>query len=401
MKVLMTADAVGGVWRYAIELARALAPAGVQITLVTMGPLPSPAQRGEAATIPTLMLVESEYRLEWMEAPWQDVARAGAWLLELAARLQPDVIHLNGYVHAALPWEAPVVVVAHSDVLSWWETVKGESAPAHWHAYRDKVRAGVHAANLLVAPTYAMLAAIEHQYGTPAVCRVIHNGRDAKAFRPLEKHKHVLAVGRIWDDAKNIASLVRLAPELPWSVHVAGEARGPDGTTTDLPGVEYLGVLSESEIARQFGHAAIYCHPARYEPFGLSILEAAHAGCVLVLADIPSLRELWAGAAEFVSPGDDRALRETLVSLMDDAPRRARLGSSARARARHLTPERQAAAYLREYELLVRRQPRARAAEARALEQDATGRAAMDREPSPAGTPARGPRASEATACAS
>ena len=33
--------------------------------------------------------------------------------------------------------------------------------------------------------------------------------------------------------------------------------------------------------------------PARYEPFGLSILEAALSGCALVLGDLPSLRELW------------------------------------------------------------------------------------------------------------
>ncbi len=31
--------------------------------------------------------------------------------------------------------------------------------------------------------------------------------------------------------------------------------------------------------------------PARYEPFGLSVLEAALSGCALVLGDIPSLRE--------------------------------------------------------------------------------------------------------------
>ena len=55
--------------------------------------------------------------------------------------------------------------------------------------------------------------------------------------------------------------------------------------------------------------AAIYALPARYEPFRLEVLEAAAPGCALVLGDIASLRELWDGAALFVAPDDDRALR--------------------------------------------------------------------------------------------
>ena len=39
---------------------------------------------------------------------------------------------------------APVVIVAHSCVLSWWQAVKGESAPPEWERYRDEVRRGIH-----------------------------------------------------------------------------------------------------------------------------------------------------------------------------------------------------------------------------------------------------------------
>jgi hypothetical protein len=44
--------------------------------------------------------------------------------------------------------------------------------------------------------------------------------------------------------------------------------------------------------------------PARYEPFGLSVLEAALSGCALVPGDIASLRGNWDGVAEFVCPDD-------------------------------------------------------------------------------------------------
>ena len=47
-----------------------------------------------------------------------------------------------------------------------------------------------------------------------------------------------------------------------------------------------LGVLAPAELRRKLERAAIFAAPALYEPFGLGILEAAAAGCALVLGDI-------------------------------------------------------------------------------------------------------------------
>src|SRR5690606_27280402 len=77
--------------------------------------------------------------------------------------------------------------------------------------------------------------------------------------------------------------------------------------------------------------------PARYEPFGLSALEAGLAGCALVLGDIPSLREVWGDAALFVPPHDHRSLAATLQRLIGDAELRRHYGTRARARARQFT----------------------------------------------------------------
>ncbi|WP_326491751.1 glycosyltransferase family 4 protein [Myxococcus stipitatus] len=128
-RVLMTTDTVGGVWTYALELCRALAEVGVEVALATMGAPLTPAQAEEARGVPGLRVFESTWRLEWMESPWEDVEAAGAWLLGLEARLEPDLVHLNGYCHGALPWRAPVVMVAHSCVASWWEAVRSGPLP--------------------------------------------------------------------------------------------------------------------------------------------------------------------------------------------------------------------------------------------------------------------------------
>ena len=157
----MTADAVGGVWTYALELARVLGVHGTEVALAVMGPPPSAAQRAEAARLPNVALYDGGYALEWMDDPWDEVDRAGRWLLDLANRCSPDVVHLNGYAHAALPWPCPVLVAAHSCVFSWWSAVYGQTAPEKYGEYRRRVRAGLMAADLVGAPTAAMLGALE------------------------------------------------------------------------------------------------------------------------------------------------------------------------------------------------------------------------------------------------
>jgi glycosyltransferase involved in cell wall biosynthesis len=95
-----------------------------------------------------------------------------------------------------------------------------------------------------------------------------------------------------------------------------------------------MGDLRHDELRSRMQHASIFVSPALYEPFGLSVLEAASAGCALVLSDIPTFRELWDGAALFVDPQDDVALHRALAGLCEDERARARLQLAARERSR-------------------------------------------------------------------
>ena len=163
--ILMTADTVGGVWTYSVELAAALAPHGIEVFIASMAGPASEYQRGQIAALPNVRLFESEFKLEWMEDPWDDVDRAGAWLLGLEAKLSPDLIHLNNYAHGDLAWSAPVLTVGHSCVLSWWEAVHGCAAPANWEEYARRVSQGLRASSIVVAPSRAMMKVLQHHYG--------------------------------------------------------------------------------------------------------------------------------------------------------------------------------------------------------------------------------------------
>src|SRR5438046_623657 len=107
MKVLLTTDTIGGVWTYALELAASLGRRGVAVSIAASGGRLSPEQRRAVRRLSNLQVFESDFKLEWMPDALDDVAAAGEWLLGLADGLKPDVVHLNSYSHAALPWLAP------------------------------------------------------------------------------------------------------------------------------------------------------------------------------------------------------------------------------------------------------------------------------------------------------
>ncbi len=354
--VLMTTDAVGGVWRYSIDLGRAFGRRGVRTTLAVMGPPPDEAQRQEANRA-GLAVLDRPYRLEWMEEPWADVERAGAWLLALERGLRPDIVHLNGYAHAALPWTRPTVVVAHSCVRTWWRAVNREAAPPRLDRYQAVVAQGLAAARMVVAPTAAKGDALAREYGLAMRPLVIPNAC-AEGDAPSEpiwadKEPIVLTAGRAWDHAKNIAALCAVASRIAWPIHVAGSQREPEGQDCPLPGVRALGCLSPGELSAWFRRASIYALPARYEPFGLSVLEAARAGCALVLGEIASLRENWETAAVFVAPDDTEGLASVLQELIEDEQERLDRGKRAFASAAAFSIDRTAGEYLRVYEGLM------------------------------------------------
>jgi glycosyltransferase involved in cell wall biosynthesis len=352
IKVLMTTDAVGGVWTYSTGLASELAAMGMEVHLVTMGPPPQ-AEKRAMLRDSRVRLIESPLALEWQDAGGDDLQNARRFLQDLEELIQPDIVHLNSFREAAFDWMAPIVVVAHSCVNSWGlacDDTEWLSEPK-WRHYTQAVAAGLDKAQAWVAPSQTFHDVICELYRPSSPGLVIRNGVASTIPFAGSKRRLILAAGRMWDPAKNVSALARASKGLDWPVFVAGP--GSDSARKDSGELTLIGNLSHISLRARMQRAAIFASPARYEPFGLSVLEAASAGCALVLSDIATFRELWSGAALLVDPNSDRALHETLAGLCADDRERARLQVAARQRSERYSLARSADAYHALYQRLL------------------------------------------------
>jgi glycosyltransferase involved in cell wall biosynthesis len=152
---------------------------------------------------------------------------------------------------------------------------------------------------------------------------------------PEDKEPFILAAGRLWDEAKNVRLLAGIAGELDWPVRIAGASHFPGrseiGTLSTT--AERIGDLDRPQLLNTMRDAAIFAACPLYEPFGLTILEAAANGCALVLSDIPTLRELWDGAAIFANPRDPASFRDALQRVCKSTHLRNRLQAASKRRA--------------------------------------------------------------------
>lgn len=351
--LLLSADAVGGVWQYSTDLARALAPHGYQVTLAVMGPALSEAQRAEAAALSNAQIVETGLELEWIAAQAAPILQAEERLAEMAGDLHADLVQLHTpALVSAGRYPCPVIAVLHSCVATWWSAVREGSMPEDFAWRTELVVRGLKQADRAIAPTAAFAEAASRNYGVRPMA--VHNGR-ALAVRRRAMQDHVLTAGRLWDEGKNIRLLDEAAGRIAVPFRAAGPLVAPHGARIDLDALLPLGLLDSATLADHLGSRPVFVSAALYEPFGLAVLEAAIAGCALILSDIPTFRELWDGAAIFIDPRDAQGFASAIEEMVEDCATRAEMGLRAQRRAGLYTPAAMAGHMAAHYQATERR----------------------------------------------
>lgn len=339
-RILLTVDAVGGVWTYAMELARALHSFGISTVFAGFGPAPSAGQRAEAEQAG--ILEWPGLPLDWLAAEPEELKGVGPAIEAIARRHGCSLLHLNLPSQAAsLSIDLPVIAVSHSCLPSWWKTMRDTPLPACWGWHARLNAEGFARADLVIVPSRSHGEAVARAYEQVPNLIVVPNALAAN-IAAAAKEPFVFAAGRWWDEGKNGAVLEQAALHIPWPLKLAGSLHGPGGQQFIARHAEALGPLAHTRLLQALRHAEILVSPSLYEPFGLVALEGARAGCALILSDIPTYRELWEGAALFFPPHHADRLVRQIERLIEDVDLRREMGAKALARSWQFTPERQA-----------------------------------------------------------
>ncbi len=99
----------------------------------------------------------------------------------------------------------------------------------------------------------------------------------------------------------------------------------------------FLGI--RDDVPRVLRELTLLVHPARQEPLGRVLLEAAASGCAIVATDVGGTREIFPSESEsavLVPPGDPEQLAVAIEQLLHNPAQRTELGRRA---ARHIAAE--------------------------------------------------------------
>ena len=331
MRLLMTCDAVGGVWTYAADLARGLAAQGVEVTLAVLGP-----RLEETIQLSGVEVVHTGLPLDWTAESAAELRGASMRIARLACETGADLVHLNSPALAAdAGFDVPVLGVCHSCLATWWAAVKGDAPPPDFRWRIAATARGYAACDVLVAPSSAFVEATFKTYGFRP--QLVRNGRALApaAGGAVVRRLGVVSTGRLWDEGKDTATLDAMAAHLGAPVLALGPCEGPQGRRVTLSHARAVGQVPAAHVVVALEQASVFVSTAVYEPFGLGVLEAAQAGCALVLSDIATFRELWDGAAVFVPPRDGAGFAGAVRALLDNPAEAERRGAAAQARAAH------------------------------------------------------------------
>jgi glycosyltransferase involved in cell wall biosynthesis len=192
---------------------------------------------------------------------------------------------------------------------------------------------------------------------------VIYPGRNPIFFNPyVSKDDSVLCVGRLLDAGKQVLLLTQHVQ--PFSVCIVGAEqtvplpripiRADVKVSTEQSCVAIRGPQTEAQLRALYSRAAVYAATARYEPLGMSALDAAFSRCAIVANDIPSFREVWGDAALYFRTNEASSLAATLRQLDADRPLRHAYADRAYTRARErFTTKRMIDDYLALYRSLL------------------------------------------------
>jgi len=237
-------------------------------------------------------------------------------------RLDADLVHCHTWytdmagLLAAQLWDLPSVLTIHSlEPLRPW---KVEQLGRAYHLSAWMERTAIEQADAVIAVSRETRDDVLRLFDIPAErVHVIHNGIDLEEYRPsthadaLARHgvdperPYVLFVGRITRQ-KGILHLLHAIPLLDPALQVVLCAGAPDtpeigremaegvaALAATRPGIVWISdILPRADVIQLYTHAAVFCCPSVYEPFGIINLEAMACLTPVVASSVGGIKEV-------------------------------------------------------------------------------------------------------------
>jgi len=342
----------GGVQGQVLGLARALRRMGAEARVIAPCDGPPP-ETGVTTVGPT-----RRFPSNGSIAPITSNHLAAARTLEALRGFAPDVIHLHepltpGPTHAALVGtDIPTVGTFHAAYHAGYNK---------WYAaLRRPLQRMVNRLTICTAVSEEATRDVE-AFGVQ--CEILFNGVEVDFYRDTpptpSDRPAIFFVGR-HEPRKGLAVLLDAFAGLDRDAALWVASAGPQTSSLrarGLPGVEWLGRVSEAEKAARLRGATIVCAPSiEGESFGVVLLEAMAAGTAVIASDLTGYRAVARGDHEalLVPPGDVDALRGALRDLLDDCGERDRFAKAGTERAEEFSIDHLAERFVPIYERAIR-----------------------------------------------
>jgi phosphatidylinositol alpha-mannosyltransferase len=182
--------------------------------------------------------------------------------------------------------------------------------------------------------------------------RIIPNGIDVDEYGGCAKVPGSVAFLGRNDDRKGLPVLLEAWPSIR-AAHADAHLTviGADQSGESLPGVQFVGRVSEEEKRRLLSEASIFCAPnLSGESFGIVVVEAMAAGCAVVATGLPAFVHVAGDTARFIGRGDAAGLAQEVIALLADPDLATRLGTAAAQSSRRFGKSEVGGAYLEAYE---------------------------------------------------
>ena len=236
--------------------------------------------------------------------------------------IEADVVHCHtwyshfGGILAKLNYGLPLVITTHSlEPLRPW---KREQLGGGYDFSLWVEKTALEMADAVIAVSHGTKADVERLFEVrPERLHVIYNGIDLEEYRPTERsdallrfgidpaRPYLLFVGRITRQ-KGIVHLARAIPFMDPGFQIVLCAGAPDtpeiaaemkaavrAAQKERSGVIWIEEMVDREAVRQlYSHAAVFCCPSIYEPFGIINLEAMACETAVVASAVGGIKDV-------------------------------------------------------------------------------------------------------------